>query len=216
MGYVEALLGREEHILFETRQHLTVVIRQLLLYGILSLIIILAALLLMRGTGDRRWLLLLLAFIPVGAKFVVDFLNWWNREYIVTNRRVIKTEGVFNKHVVDSSLEKVNDVVLTQTALGRLMNYGDVEIITGSDIGVNQFQRIANPVAFKTAMLNAKEGLGDLDDFNRSARSVLASDEAPRAADIPTLIANLADLRDRGIISHDEFERKKQQLLERL
>lgn len=216
MGYIESLLGREERILFETRQHLTVVIRQLFLYGVLSLIIILAALLLMRGTGDRRWLLLLLALVPVGGKFIVDFLNWWNREYFVTNRRVIKTEGVFNKHVADSSLEKVNDVVLSQTALGRLLNYGDVQIITGSDIGVNQFKRIASPVAFKTAMLNAKEGLSDLDNFNRSARSLLASEERPRVSDIPALISSLADLRDRGIISNDEFERKKQQLLERL
>lgn len=216
MGFVESLLGREEQILFGTRQHLTVVIRQLLLYGLLSLVVILAALLLVRGFDDRRWLLLLLAFIPVGGKFLIDFLNWWNREYIVTNRRVIKTEGVFNKHVVDSSLEKVNDVVLTQTALGRLMNYGDVEIITGSDIGVNQFKRIASPVVFKTAMLNAKEGLSDLEAFNRSARAVLRSEQPVQVADIPMLISGLADLRDRGIITSEEFERKKEQLLERL
>lgn len=217
MGYIESLLGREEQIIFATRQHLTVVIRQLLVYGILTVIIVVGTLLLLQATGQQAVLFLLLAALPILVRFLTDFLVWSSREYIVTNRRVIKTEGLVNKRVADSSLEKVNDVVLMQTALGRVLNYGDIEIITGSDVGVNIFKNIARPVAFKTAMLNAKEGLHDLDGFQARARQIFAADQpVPTAMDIPLLIANLADLRDKGVITVDEFERKKAQLLERL
>ena len=89
-----------------------------------------------------------------------DIMVWRNKAYIVTNRRVIQISGVFNKDVVDSSLEKVNDVKMSQSFLGRMFEYGDIEILTASELGVNLFHQIAEPVEFKTAMLNAKEKLG--------------------------------------------------------
>src|SRR5215213_3882500 len=87
------------------------------------------------------------------------FLVWYNRQYVVTNRRVIQISGLFSKDVVDSSLEKVNDVKMNQTFFGRLFDYGDIEILTASEVGANVFKRIGDPVKFKTAMLNAKEQL---------------------------------------------------------
>jgi uncharacterized membrane protein YdbT with pleckstrin-like domain len=121
---------------------------------------------------------------------------------------VIQISGVFRKDVVDSSLEKVNDVKMSQSFFGRLFDYGDVEILTASEIGVNLFKRIGDPVKFKTAMLNAKEQLG----FDDEVRAV----ERHAAADIPTLIAELDELRKKGIISEEEFQRKKTQLLEKI
>lgn len=142
-------------------------------------------------------------------------LIWWNEQYIVTNRRVIQTEGIINKHVIDSSLEKVNDVVLNQSVWGRILGYGDVEILTASEIGVNRFERITQPVRFKTEMLNQKEDLGVLDEFNRRAESTLEA-PSPVAVDIPELIAELDELRRKGIISQQEFEQKKQELLRKI
>ena len=49
---------------------------------------------------------------------------WRNQEYLITTRRVIKSEGIFNKQMGDSSLEKVNDARLTQSWLGRIFDYG--------------------------------------------------------------------------------------------
>jgi uncharacterized membrane protein YdbT with pleckstrin-like domain len=216
MGYIESLMGREEQIVFATRQHWVLVVSQLLGYGILTLLIVAGSWMLYQRTDQRILLLLPVVALPMLGQFLVNFLNWWKREFIVTTRRVIQTEGILNKRVSDSSLEKVNDVVLVQSALGRLLDYGDVEIITGSDIGVNNFRHIAQPVALKTAMLNAKEGLHELGSFQRQARQVLTSENAASVMDIPVLLANLADLRDRGVISDEEFERKKAQLLERI
>ena len=148
----------------------------------------------------------LLVLVPL-IGMVRDFLIWYNRQYIVTNRRVIQTAGVFSKDVVDSSLEKVNDVKLSQSFWGRMFDYGDIEILTASEVGANVFRSIGEPIKFKTAMLNAKERLG-FDEMGGQAMQA--------ANDIPYMIASLDDLRKKGIISEEEFQRKKKDLLSKI
>lgn len=216
-GYIDHLMGANEKPVFVTRKHVIVIVRSLL-GGIVAAIIILVAATIAAGltapVGGIGIFLGVLVILPI-AQVVATLLRWSNEEYIVTNRRVMKLEGVMNKHVFDSSLEKVNDVMLDQSALGRMLNYGDVEIITGSDIGANKFQQIANPVAFKREMLNQKEALGAMSDFGTREHRVLSS-AAPSQGDIPELIAELDELRQKGVISQAEFEAKKADLLKRL
>jgi uncharacterized membrane protein YdbT with pleckstrin-like domain len=133
-----------------------------------------------------------------------DILEWANRQFIITNRRVIQIAGIFNKHVSDSSLEKVNDVEMVQSALGRIFDYGDIKILTASELGVNLFQRIENPIEFKTTMLNAKEQMEFGDNLTESGE------------DIPTMIAQLDKLQQQGILSAEEFQAKKAELLARI
>lgn len=218
MGYLEGLMGRKEKIVFKARQHWLIIVPRLVLWSVAWALIFLISIILFwvsRTRLDGLALVLLLALIFPFWRIVVDLLNWWNEQYVITNRRVIQLEGIINKHSIDSSLEKVNDVVLEQSALGRMLNYGDVQILTASEIGVNLFRRIARPVKFKTEMLNQKEALSQLDIFEGEASRVLA-EEAPVAGDIPELIAELDELRKRGIITDVEFEEKKKALLEKL
>ncbi|HSL27745.1 MAG TPA: PH domain-containing protein, partial [Anaerolineales bacterium] len=147
-----------------------------------------------------------LVLVPL-VGMVRDVLLWYNRQYIVTNRRVIQTSGVFSKDVVDSSLEKVNDVKLSQSFWGRLFDYGDIEILTASEVGANVFRSIGNPIRFKTAMLNAKERL----EFGSEVAV-----QGSAIADIPSLIARLDDLRKKGLISEAEFQQKKTELLAKM
>jgi hypothetical protein len=111
---------------------------------------------------------------------------------------------VVNKQVTDTSLEKVNDVKMEQSALGRLFDFGDLEILTASEAGIDRFRRIGSPIRFKTAMLNAKEQMGRDDDRPSGGSG---------REDIPELIAELDQLRKAGTISEAEFEAKKRELL---
>jgi uncharacterized membrane protein YdbT with pleckstrin-like domain len=218
MGYLEELMGGKEEIVFKTRQHWLAIVRTIVVWSAVSILIFGATMAIFLVTAtflDGLALVLLLALVFPFWKIMVDLLNWWHEQYVITNRRVIQLEGIINKHSIDSSLEKVNDVVLAQSALGRMLNYGDVQILTASEIGVNRFKRMARPVRFKTEMLDQKEGLSQLDIFEGKASRILA-EEAPTAGDIPELIAELDELRKRGIITDEEFEEKKKALLEKL
>jgi uncharacterized membrane protein YdbT with pleckstrin-like domain len=114
--------------------------------------------------------------------------------------------GIFNKNVTDSSLEKVNDVKMEQSFWGRIFEFGDIEILTASELGANMFRTIGDPIHFKTAMLNAKE---ELEQYH--ARPGDQDDE-----DIPTLISRLDDLRKKGVITDIEFQQKKAELLAKM
>jgi len=220
MGYLEDLMGKNEQIVLTTRQHWITIIGSLLINGFFFLLLwgIGVALATLGAVILASWIPLvvvgLLSLFPLW-RLVADWLHWWNDAFIVTNRRIIQAQGVFNKHIIDSSLEKINDVVLTQSVLGRMLGYGNVEILTGSEIGVNLLKRITDPVRFKTEMLNQKEGMGEMDAFESKAKRTL-NVAAPSAGDVPELIAELDELRKKGLITDAEFQAKKAKLLSQI
>jgi uncharacterized membrane protein YdbT with pleckstrin-like domain len=203
-AYIQSLMGQKERILLVTRQHWFVLFSTILLEVILTLVLVAAVI-----AATVFYPIVAFGFILVLVPLIGmirDILIWYNRQYIVTNRRVMQVSGVINKNVVDSSLEKVNDVKMSQSFFGRLFDYGDVEIMTASELGVNLFKRIGDPVKFKTAMLNAKEKLG----FDENQIHLQQAD------DIPSLIARLDELRKQGIVSEEEFQKKKAELLAKM
>jgi len=207
-SYIENLLGDQERIILVTRQHWFMLVKSIVLEILLIFIIIAIAI----GTtvlfSQYTWLIAItgavVLLIPL-ATMIRDVLDWSNRRYIVTNRRVIQISGVFSKDVIDSSLEKVNDVKLDQSFLGRLFNYGDIEILTASELGANLFKRIGEPIRFKTAMINAKEQL------ERGGESGFKE-----AVNLPEMIAELDQLRQKGILTEEEFQNKKTELLKKI
>jgi uncharacterized membrane protein YdbT with pleckstrin-like domain len=203
--YIESLLGEQERIRLILRQHWFILASSIFIEVVLIFIIftisIVTAVILEQNVLIIVVIGFLLLLIPV-ITFTRDILNWSNRQFIVTNRRVMQISGVINKNVIDSSLEKVNDVRLVQSVFGRIFGYGDVDILTASEFGANRFKRIEDPILFKTTMLNAKEDLGHGDN----------SDDI----DIPSLITQLDQLRQDGVLSDEEFQRVKTDLIEKL
>lgn len=203
-NYTQSMLGENERILLITRQHWFVLFSAIMLEIFVTLVVFVGATV-ATINFPLAGLTFVLIFVPLFS-MLHDILVWYNREYIVTNRRVIQIFGVFNKSVTDSSLEKVNDVKMSQSFFGRIFDYGDVEILTGSEMGVNLFKRIGDPIKFKTAMLNAKEKLS----FEEMGAHVQPTE------DIPALIAKLDDLRQKGILTEAEFQNKKRELLAKM
>ncbi|HEY8762111.1 MAG TPA: PH domain-containing protein, partial [Candidatus Dormibacteraeota bacterium] len=168
-----------------------------------------------------------------------QILRWQNELFIVTSRRVLQAEGVINKRVVDSSLEKINDAILSESIVGRMFGFGDLEILTASESGISLLRMLPHPDAFKRAMMDAKHDLEmELSGARplpspamRAAGPTMNPVPAPSATppasppsppnamssdDVTRTLASLADLRDRGAISPDEYEAKKAELLRRL
>jgi len=204
-NYLQGMLGQNERIVLETRQHWFVLFSNILLEIILTVLLVAGVIAATATFSPIAAVGFVLVLIPLGG-MLRDVLVWYNREYIVTNRRVIQISGVLDKNVVDSSLEKVNDVKMSQSFFGRVFDYGDIEILTASEAGDNLFKRIGDPIKFKTAMLNAKEKLG-FDDVRVQGKST---------EDVPSLIAKLDELRKKGILSEEEFQKKKAELLAKM
>lgn len=214
--YLKSLLGDNEEILLVSRQHWFV------LFGMIALelitMIILAAVVIIAQAylpDYPIWYGFFLIVIPL-ISLLREYLIWWNRQYIITSRRVIQISGIINKNVIDSSLEKVNDVKMVQSFWGRLYGYGNVEILTASELGVNLFKKIGNPIRFKTSMLNAKARL-EMEQAGAFLERVNGVEPAEvTSTDIPALIERLGALREKGVLTEEEFEKKKADLLAKL
>jgi uncharacterized membrane protein YdbT with pleckstrin-like domain len=209
MGYLETLMAENEKVVFVTRRHWVTLAPGIFVQVLLSIVIAAGAVLLKTQTDDWRSLLVLILILYPAWNILFRLLRWANEMYVVTNKRVMEIKGIFAKYAADSALEKVNDVVLSQSLAGRLYNYGDVEIVTGSDIGINRFSGISHPVKFKTEMLNQKGRLSVHMEEGEEADSVR---QAARG-DIPHLLEELGRLRKAGGLSESEYQAKKKQLL---
>lgn len=218
--YLQKLLGDGEQVLYVDRQHWLVLLRNIFVEGVAIVAVLVLTVYLQTTLNYLPWhnwfyLLLLLLIWPV-VSLLLDFFQWYNRKYVVTNWRVIQLSGVINKDVIDSSLEKVNDIELTQSFFGRILQFGTVEILTASEIGANKFKTIHNPVKFKNVIVNAKEQLGHDEDHPSYAAAAPVVKAAPAPGDIPSMIERLDDLRKRGVLTEEEFQRSKEQLLQKL
>ncbi len=261
--YADTLLADGERVVLRTRQHwLATVIDGRYPWLLLVAAIVLAALSTQIGPGTARDVLgyLILAAVVISLLWLLRiYWNWWAEDYLVTNRRVIKVEGILNKHTADSSLEKINDAVLDQNVLGRILNYGDLDILTATDQAVDRYRMLNAAPRFKREMLNQKAALeqeyarpmlptpplraasaapvptgitepvgapaaGSVPGGNGAAPA--AGNGAPPVAapsrptmtadEVTRTLGSLADLRDRGAITPEEFEQKKADLLGRL
>jgi len=207
MSYIQKLLGQDEQILFETRRHLFVLFGQMF-KEFLILIVLIAGWIVIHGKQDPSfyWVELALAIIAVMVllSMVVDFVRWNSESFYVTNRRVIHSSGMMSKKVLDSSLSKINDVIMEQSFLGRMLNYGTIRILTASDEVINRVDRISRPVEFKKAMLTAKS---QMEPITATPHSVASS---------PTqLLEELTQLKQKNLISEEEYNEKRKEILKR-
>jgi hypothetical protein len=252
--YGDKLLADGERIALRGRQHfLATVVEGRFAWAILIASLVLVFLDLQLQAGALRDLFgwLGLALMVVALVWLAGiYLTWWAQDYLVTNRRVLKVEGILNKRSADSSLEKINDAVLEQSVFGRMLGYGDLDILTANEQSVDRYRMLSQAQTFKRTMLEQKHKL-EQEAFQipapplRAAASTPAPSLAPATAtataapampvpaappvppapsgqremsseEITRALGNLADLRDRGAISPEDYEAKKQDLLGRL
>lgn len=243
--YADRLLADGERVALRGRQHvLATLIEGRLAWAIFVASLVLVVLDLQLQPGFMRDLFgwLGLALLVIGIAWLAQiYVTWYSEDYVITNRRVMKVEGVLKKRSADSSLEKINDAVLEQSVLGRMLGYGDLDILTANEQSVDRYRMLSQAQTFKKTMLDEKHKL-EQESFQIPAPPLRASPapapepaSAPVATPAPTpappaepapremrseeitrALGDLADLRDRGAITPEEYEAKKAELLERL
>jgi uncharacterized membrane protein YdbT with pleckstrin-like domain len=77
--------------------------------------------------------------------------------WVVTNLRVIDERGIFTLFTKESPLEKINNLSYEQTIIGRMLNYGQVEIQTAAEDGATVYTLITNPKRLKDEIAVARD-----------------------------------------------------------
>jgi len=146
MSTLENQLAPGEKLIFFTRQHPLVFLLPVL-FNLLALILIIG----LTTYSKRSWLLIFYIVPLIG--FVVEFLSWYKRWYILTDKRIIKQEGILTGTIVDISLDSIHHIFYSQSMSGRLFRFGKVGIETSDRQAAIIFHFLARPVDFKNRII---------------------------------------------------------------
>jgi Bacterial PH domain/Short C-terminal domain len=166
MAYIDEMLGRGEKIIYQGHQHWMVLVGTAFKWiGSFALALV-GAIVLSALTITDQFMNTARTFVTWGLvgvmviclfAFFWHFLLWYTEKYYLTNERIIQQEGIISKNTSDSGLDKINDIQVTQSVLGRIWGYADITIQTGNETG-NTFKMMSKPFDFKKMMLDAKNG----------------------------------------------------------
>ena len=199
MSFTKKQLLPGEKLIILARQHQLILFRPILINAI--------ALALLIGISIYSGKFWFLVFYLAPLLYLLwEFLAWHSREYVLTDRRVVRQEGVLSISSFDAPLDKINNVFHKQSLMGRLLNYGEVGLETASEQGTTIFDFLSHPLDFKNCVVSQRE----------LCRTDSISSIGNPLPGIPQLLEDLASLRDRNIITESEFQEKKRALLQKI
>jgi len=144
-----------------------------------------------------------------GYKILERNRNIW----AVTNMRVIDEEGIFSSDTKESPLDKINNVSYSQSFWGKIFGYGKVDIQTAAEIGETTYNNVESPGKLKDAITTMQEEYKKM-QMKRQAKEFADAIGTANDNDIGTELEKLNQLKDKGVITEEEFLAGKKKLLE--
>jgi len=153
--YVEESLATGEEVLHRGKLHWII---HSMSFGwfAAAVIILIAGVLVPESLQLYVWIAAgVLALIGLGF-LITSMLRQISTDYAVTNKRIVAKHGFVSRDTSEQRLDKIESVEVVQSFLGRLLNYGTVEV-NGTGTAETIFRRVAEPVSFRTYVNDAIE-----------------------------------------------------------
>ena len=119
------------------------------------------------------------------------------------------------KRGVEIPMERINNINFHQGVWERIIGAGDLDIESAGKDGQSHFDDVWHPDGVQQELYRQMEANAKK-RASWSNPGAAAAAPAAAAPTVPEQLQQLADLRDRGVITAAEFETKKAQLLERM
>ncbi|MBC8486866.1 MAG: PH domain-containing protein [Bacteroidetes bacterium] len=140
---------------------------------------------------------------------LIFFCVYWVYKYIersqnlwcVTNQRIISEHGVFTNYSKECPVNKINNISYKQQFIGHIFNYGHVQIQTASVIGLLKHKYVKNPQNLKNTITDVIEKYDKVSTSNSN--------------NIADEIEKLFKLKEKGIITEEEFNKRKSILIKK-
>jgi uncharacterized membrane protein YdbT with pleckstrin-like domain len=162
------------------------------------------------------------AVIATLVWFLWRLLQLRTTHFVLTTDRVIYRSGILAKRGVEIPLDSVNAIHFGQKIWERALGLGDLKVDSASVEGVSEFENIRKPNRVQNEIYLQMES-NENRKFDRVAEGIntnaanAASAPAPhQPQSITEQIEKLSELRDRGVLSEEEFQAKKAELLQRM
>ena len=159
-------------------------------------------------------------FLFIGAGLTIVWLiyrildrntNLW----AVTNLRVIDEYGVFSNNSKETPLDKINNISYRQPLLGRMFNYGHVQIQSAAESGSTIHKMVERPKDLKDTITQYQERYKQeqIKEQAQSLANAVGGQKPSVGIDVSEELTKLHDLKEKGIITEEDFQKGKDKIL---
>lgn len=138
-----------ESLVAAVHRHWVVLVKQFAFPVALLAIAVIVDLAVAGASRDLKTVITLAALALAGLWAIVVWIQWASVSFTLTDQRVILTAGVFSRATKVIALDRVQDVSTRQTLLGRMLNYGRVEIDAAGASGAEYLDHVPGPGEFR-------------------------------------------------------------------
>ncbi len=131
-------LGRDENVIMQAKVHWA----KLIWPGLISLILLGSA-----AANDAFFVGLFIAAVIMG----VAAIPLWTTKLVITNKRLYGKIGLIRTKTLDTPLNKVNTVSISNGLFGKLFGFGKVHVTSSS--GAYDYGGISSPAVFRQTLL---------------------------------------------------------------
>ena len=204
MGFPRKLLNEGEDVVLDLRPHWST-----LALPVAALVVVLAGAVVANVADAPSWTgyPILVVIVLVVLWSALRWLRWTTTNFTVTNDRIVYRSGVLAKKGREIPLDRVNDISFAQSIFERLIGAGDLMIESAGQQGQERYTDIPHPSKVQNVIYREMERFRGREADRSAGRHELS---------VPEQLEKLDELRQRGVISQDEFDAKKAQLLERM
>jgi hypothetical protein len=228
---LETNLLTGEEIAFQTTKHWFAPVRDSALATLLVLGAIVVRWISPTGEGLLGSVGGLMDLISTGVLIVAIAMILYNvavffsAHFGVTNMRVLRYEGILRRRSSETLLDTLTDVKLTESFLGRTLGFGDLQILTSSGAaGKDDWETVSGAGKLRTAIQEqkARKVLPGVQPHPAPAvpppaAAPVSPSGGPSAADDAAIaLARLADLHRQALITDEEFQAKRSEVLARI
>lgn len=207
MAFPRRLLVDGEELILDNRPHPIALARAV----VVTVVVIVGWILVLANlpSGGAHDVLFWLAW-GVGVVVLVwwpvrDLVRFLTSHFVVTSDRVIHRAGWIAKNSMEIPLEAINDVRFHQGVFERMIGAGDLVIESAGTRGSETFEDIRKPEDVQKTIYHQGE-------LNQQ-KMTRGGGGAPVAPSTTTELQRLADLRDRGVLTEEEFQAQKKRIL---
>jgi uncharacterized membrane protein YdbT with pleckstrin-like domain len=87
-----------------------------------------------------------------------DILRWRQKKYTLTNQRIIVQSGIIKRRKSFIHYDKIQDIVVSQSLVDRLLSAGDMEVFGGHESTTLILEDIPNPLEAEDIINRLMEG----------------------------------------------------------
>lgn len=185
------------------------------------------------------YVLAVLAGLPA-LWLLARWLAWRATSIVLTTDRFLRTSGVLVRRGEEVRLERVNQLSYNQTILGRVIGEGELVVEVGGETGAHRFEHVPRPAALQSLVTEQIAALArrsvPTTITDRTPPSGFSWPEVPDAMGKPPRplldrpgttgpvsfretrsiaerLATLQELHASGLVSDDEYAKKRAELL---